>query len=173
MPSDGAPAGGRGTLARLGRALLDATLLLVAAVLVLLLLLAVQVRGIVSDARALMDSRAATTELRLAEARAALDQALTRIDTRDQTGPIAPIAPGAISPADPAGGVGLSHTGLAVGALRDAQSALGGPADPADPAPGTPLADGLLRQIALTILAMAAQEIRAIPPRPGPDPAQP
>jgi hypothetical protein len=149
-PSGGPPSGGRGTLARLGRALLDATLLLVALILVLLLLLTVQVRGIVSDARALVDARAVQTDLRLTQARAALDRALEQAQTP------APATPGAI--ARPPGDAAAAE------ALRAARAALADPAQGG--APPRPLADGLMRQMALTILALAAQEIRAAAPQP-------
>jgi len=69
MPSD-RPA----TLARLGRALLDATLMLVALVLLLLVLLAVQVRGIVAEGRALVETRAAVLDRRLEGLRETLEQ---------------------------------------------------------------------------------------------------
>jgi hypothetical protein len=151
MPSEGPQPGARGTLGRLGRALLDATLLLFALVLVLLLLLAVQVRGIVGDARALVDGRAAILDQRLIDARATLDQALARVEARE------PATPGAIAPGAGTGGAAAAE------ALREARAAL---AAPLEGGPPVPLADGLMRQMALTILALAAHEIRSAPIRP-------
>jgi len=99
MPSDETQKTGLGpAVKRLGVALVNATLMLVALVLVLAVVLAVQVRGIAHDGRAELRAEIARLELQVSETRATAAQALAELEVRrDATRQ----SPGAIQPTEP------------------------------------------------------------------------
>lgn len=100
MPSDDPPQTGFGpALKRLGVALLNATLMLVALVLLLAVVLAVQVRGIAQDGRAELRTEISRLERQIAETRTTAQQALAELEARRADPPEAPRpSPGAIPP---------------------------------------------------------------------------
>jgi|GEM_PF-2079641 len=149
-------------LKRLGAALLNATLMLLALVLILTVVLVVQLRGLASDARPVTDARIATLEARLAETQATARQALETLGTLEAQRP--PPSPGAIRPATGAGAGTTVAPELAeverallslvaeLAALRIA---------PLDPNTLEHDDEGLIRWLVLVILRTAARGILA------------
>ncbi|MCB1406944.1 MAG: hypothetical protein KDK01_12000 [Rhodobacteraceae bacterium] len=136
MPSEGG-----GALRRLGVALLNATLLLAALVLLLAVILVWQVRGLATDMRDGLRSELVTIQPRVEEARHSAQEALSALDAAAQ-------APGATTSPPP---VAVTQAQDRLRALLDDLATLDPGLENAEQT------ESLLRRLALLIIATAAQ----------------
>jgi len=140
MPSE------QSTLGKLGAALLNATLMLVAIVLLLAVVLVWQVRGLADDMRSGLRSELTMLQPRVDAARSTAVEALGALDTARQAQPDAPPE--------------VTQAQDSLRALIDDLSAL-------DPAPeNAEQAESVLRRLVFAIFATAARGLLSDPPAP-------
>lgn len=160
MPSENTPPPDFGpALKRLGVALVNATLMLVALVLLLAIVLAVQVRGIAQDGRAELRTEIARLEQQIAETRTTAAQALSELEARREAGRG---SPGAIRPGTEDLPPELAALQAALTELVERLASLDLP--PPDPSitPQTRLDDEtFMRWLVLSFIRAVAREILA------------